>query len=128
MIVGKVEQVIDVTPGYMGYINVVVHASVANQPPAAIKAILDTGFSGDLQMQPTQIAGLGLRYVGIAPMTLANGSKIPVSLYLATIDWDGTEREVVVQKSDGPPLLGMSLLWGHLLVVKAERDGPIILH
>ena len=128
MIVGKVEQAIDVAPGYFGYINVAVHARVANQPPAVIKAILDTGFSGYLQMQPTQIADLGLHYVGIGPTTLANGSETPTSRYLATIDWDGTQKEVVVQASDGPPLLGLSLLWGHLLVVKVERGGQVTLH
>jgi predicted aspartyl protease len=127
MIIGGIEQAIDIAPGYFGYVNVVVHARVANQPPAVIKVILDTGFSGYLQMRPQQISDLGLQRIGTGRSTWANGATTPVARYLATIDWDGAQKEVVVQESEGLPLLGMSLLWGHLLMVKAEPGGSITL-
>ena len=127
MIVGKVEQAIDISPGYLGYVNVTVFPTASNQRPVIIKTILDTGFSGYLQMQPQQISDLGLQRIGTGRSKFGNGTTALQARYLATIDWDGTQRQAVVQESEGPPLLGMSLLRGHVLVLKAEPGGSITL-
>ena len=126
MIVGKIEQAIDIAPGYMGYVDIGIYPQTMTQGSKIVKTILDTGFSGYLQLKPHQIANLGFQQpIGTGRMMFANGTSALVQRYLATVQWNGTQRMVVIEESDGPPLLGLSLLRGHVVTLKVEPNGPV---
>jgi clan AA aspartic protease len=90
-----------------------------------VEFILDTGFTGMLTLPPTTCAALGLAVDRLQPVFVADGTRIMVDVYLATLLWEGGERTVEVLGTAGPPLLGMTLLDGcdvHLRVV----DGGLV--
>lgn len=83
-----------------------------------IKALIDTGFNGELLL-PLQVAiPLGLQLAGVAAYKLADGSASQQMLFSASIDW-GTQRRVAtvnVVNSD-TALIGGGLLHGYILLV-----------
>ena len=59
------------------------------------------------------------------PAGLADGSQVIVAVYLATITWEGVERNVEALAMGKRPLLGTSLLDGFKL--EAEfNDGGLV--
>jgi clan AA aspartic protease len=88
-----------------------------------VKTILDTGFTAYLSLPPSLIAALGLPYRGTDTLMLADGSLVSSDYYEAIVVWDGRERKVSVHSLGGSALLGMSLLWGHLLTMRIVSGG-----
>jgi len=72
--------------------------------------ILDTGFTGDLQVTPTIAAELGLIPVAMTKARIADGSIVPVHSALAVVNMEGQIKPVNVLISDSFPLLGIGLL------------------
>jgi predicted aspartyl protease len=72
--------------------------------------VLDTGFTGDLQVTPKLARELGLQTVGVTKSRIANGQivNMPTALALATME--GTNKYIQVLISDSMPLLGISFL------------------
>jgi len=92
-----------------------------------IKALIDTGFNGELLL-PLQVAiPLGLQLAGAAPYRLADGSISQQMLFSAFIDW-GTQRRtatVNVVHSD-TPLIGGGLLHGYVLLADFDKKQLMI--
>lgn len=86
---------------------------------------LDTGFAGFLTLPSEAIAKLGLKYVGIQPSTLADKTRVLLSIYRLTVLWDGEERNIEILEMDGAPLLGMSLLDGYDIRIQATDGGLV---
>lgn len=82
--------------------------------------VLDTGFTGDLQLTPKLAKELGLRVAGITPVRIANGQIVEVPTALAVAAMEGATNYVEVLISDGMPLAGISFLSKFLY--KAEID------
>ena len=92
-----------------------------------IEAVLDTGFNGFLTLPNHVVRTLGLPFVGNRRATLGDGSIVALDLYLATVFWHEQEREVLVLRADGGPLVGMALLYGNRVVLHVIDDGEVLI-
>ncbi len=90
-----------------------------------IEVVIDTGFTGELTLPGDLIDRLGLPRVGDLPIILGDGNEVDVDLYLGIVLWQGEERIVEVFRTDGKPLIGMSLLYGNRLILDVVTDGEV---
>ena len=90
-----------------------------------IEAIIDTGFTGFLTLPAALVAALGLSWLCRQPGLLADGSVDLFDVYAATVLWDGRSRTVEVEAVDTEPLLGMSLLDHHSLLIEVVMGGAV---
>ena len=72
--------------------------------------ILDTGFTGDLQVTPKIAKELSLKVVGVTKTQIANGDIVEVPVALAIAAMEGVENYVQILISDSMPLAGISFL------------------
>ena len=89
------------------------------------EAVIDTGFTGYLSLPPAQITLLGLPHVETRTYTLGDGSAAAFDIYLATIEWDGRDRDVLVLAPDGASLVGRAMLYGFRLFVDVADGGDV---
>lgn len=92
---------------------------------ASVSAVVDTGFSDSLTLPPSVIAALGLAWVRVTAVGLADGSVVQVPIYQAEVLWHGVVRAVQAQELDGPPLLGMGLLADSTLFIDCQPGGRV---
>src|ERR1043166_5065414 len=93
-----------------------------NQPEVEVVFVIDTGFTGFLPLPPTIVAAFNLPFLRRISANLADGSTIFLSVYVVTIVWDETPRDVEVLATGRQPLLGTLLLDGYQLTADFE-DG-----
>jgi len=72
--------------------------------------ILDTGFTGDLQVTPKIAEELGLKVVGVTKSRIANGQIINMPTALALASMEGATNYIQVLISESAPLVGISFL------------------
>lgn len=72
--------------------------------------ILDTGFTGDLQVTPKIANELGLKITGVTQARIANGDVIHVPVALALASMEGATNYINVLISESMPLAGISFL------------------
>jgi predicted aspartyl protease len=72
--------------------------------------ILDTGFTGDLQVTPQIARDLGLQVTGVTNMRIANGQTVAVPTALALAAMEGAINYVQILISESMPLAGISFL------------------
>ncbi|HCP08359.1 MAG TPA: hypothetical protein DIT25_00995 [Candidatus Moranbacteria bacterium] len=72
--------------------------------------ILDTGFTGDLQVTPEIAKELNLDVIGVTKTQIANGQIIEVPVALAIAAMEGLTSHIQVLISDSMPLVGISFL------------------
>ena len=72
--------------------------------------ILDTGFTGDLQVTPEIAKELGLKVTGVINVRIANGQVVEVPTALAFAVMEGMKNYIDVLISDSMPLAGISFL------------------
>lgn len=72
--------------------------------------ILDTGFTGDLQVTPKIARELGLQVAGVTKTQIANGDVIEVPVALAVAAMEGAVNYIQVLISESMPLAGISFL------------------
>ena len=97
-----------------------------HQPEMEVGFVVDTGFTGSLTLPPAMVTALNLPFLRRIPANLADGSTIFLSVYSATIVWDGAPRDVEVLATTGrQPLLGTLLLDGYKLTVAFEDGGTV---
>ena len=92
-----------------------------------VKALLDTGFSEYLTLPPDAVARLGLKHARYTSMTLADGQEIQASIYMGAVKWFGRIRDIEIIATDGPSLLGMSLLAGSKITIRAQAGGEMLI-
>ncbi len=88
-------------------IQVVVAWGQAVQAPFVI---LDTGFTGDLQVTPEIAQELGLKVIGVTKTQIANGAIVNVPVALAIAVMEGVNNFIQVLISSSMPLAGISFL------------------
>jgi clan AA aspartic protease len=93
--------------------------------PLTVVAIVDTGFSGDLSLQSQQIDLLQLLALNRRSFFLADNQEVDFTTYAVIVDWDGRERGITVIESDGPPTIGMGLLYGYRLTIDIVDGGKV---
>jgi predicted aspartyl protease len=90
-----------------------------------LEAMVDTGYNGFLTLPSWLVAALDLSSAGTARATLGDGSEVSLDLFLATLDWPGDPREVLVLQAEGGVLLGMAAMMGSRLTVDVVDDGAV---
>ena len=85
--------------------------------------ILDTGFTGDLQVTPKIAQELGLKVSGVTQSRIANGQIVAVPTAIAVAAMQGAAQIVQVLISNSMPLAGISLLtkFGYTAVVDCKN-------
>ena len=88
-------------------------------------AKIDTGFSGYLTLPASTILTLKLPFIETRTYLLGNGARVDFDLYAASVTWDASNRDIHVLASDSHPLMGMSLLKGHKILIHAVDGGKV---
>jgi len=99
--------------------------SNANRQTQLIDAVIDTGFTGYLSLPREIIDDLKLPWTGIDRGTLGDGSEVTFEVYAATVIWDGQYRDIPVNEAETDPLIGMNLLYGYDLRIRAVEGGTV---
>ena len=89
------------------FIQVVIGWGQSVQAPFVV---LDTGFTGDLQVTPKIARELGLQVAGVTKTQIANGQVIEVPVALAIAAMEGAKNYIQVLISESMPLAGISFL------------------
>jgi clan AA aspartic protease len=90
-----------------------------------LEFVLDTGFAGFVTIAPRTVAALGLHYDHDTPARLADGSRVMLATYDASVLWEGEERVVEVLAADGPLLLGTAMLADHTISIRFTDGGLV---
>lgn len=90
-----------------------------------IECIVDTGFCGSLSLPPALVAGLGHPFRRRGRALLADGSETFFDIHEASVIRDGRPRLVPTDVADSDPLIGMTLLEGYELTVRAVDGGNV---
>lgn len=90
-----------------------------------VDGVLDTGFSESLALPEDLIVALSLVRIGLDEMILADGSRVVFPLYEGVVIWNSQERLVSIHSAEGSPLIGMGLLYDHLLTLQAVNGGQV---
>src|SRR5689334_17206220 len=77
-----------------------------------VEFVLDTGFTATATLPPMACVRLGLVALRIQPVRLADGTRVLLDVYEATLIWNGVPRAIELLAKDGAPLIGMTLLDG----------------
>ena len=72
--------------------------------------ILDTGFTGDLQVTPKIAQELNLKVIGVTKIRIANGQIVEVPVALALSVMEGIMNAIEVLISESMPLVGIGFL------------------
>jgi len=99
--------------------------SSTNRQTRLIDAVIDTGYTGFLSLPREIIVALNLPWAGIDRGTLGDGSEVTFEVYAAIIIWDGQYRNIPVNEAETDPLVGMSLLYGYDLQIRAVEGGNV---
>jgi clan AA aspartic protease len=97
----------------------------SGQSSRRIEAIIDTGFNGHLTLPGEVVVALQLPFAGHRRASLADGSVTRLDVYLASLDWYGQRKDVLVSQSAGSPLIGMELLEGSRVTMDVVDGGNV---
>lgn len=76
-----------------------------------LEAIIDTGFNASILLPIIIIKELGLKMVGSAKYSMADGKLSGTRIFIAEVDWMRRKRKVEIVASESDfPLVGMQLL------------------
>jgi clan AA aspartic protease len=112
-----------ITPALEAVVRVELHGTGGLK--ANVDAVIDTGFTDFLALPTSWITALALSYLQTDRVVLADGSDIAVDQYECTVIWEGHPRAVIVHCLEGTPLIGMSLLYDHLLTMQVVTGGVV---
>ncbi|MFA5936287.1 MAG: hypothetical protein WC822_00200 [Candidatus Paceibacterota bacterium] len=89
----------------------IIKASVAwGQSAQETYFLLDTGFTGDMQVTPAIAEELGLEVTGVINTRIANGEIVAIPTASALSSMEGITKSIQVLISKGVPFLGISFL------------------
>jgi clan AA aspartic protease len=96
-----------------------------NKQRQAIKAVIDTGYTGFLTLPSSIITKLGLTWYMQEEGILGDGSLCMFNVFEATVIWDGRIKSIEVNESETDPLVGMGLLEGYELNIQGFAGGLV---
>ena len=91
----------------------------------SVKAIIDTGFTGDLTLPRNVIDQLGFTLRGFQRVILGDGSLQYFEMFVGVVIWDGQMREVEINAAETDSLIGMGLLEDYKLEVEGRPNGEV---
>ena len=89
------------------------------------KAVIDTGFNGYLTFSSAEIVRLNLPFQSQVVVTLGEGTRANLREFLATVEWNGQERDILVLEAEGEPLIGMAMLYGFDVWLRVLDGGHV---
>jgi len=96
-----------------------------NNQRQAIKAVIDTGYTGFLTLPSAIITTLGLTWYMQEEGILGDGSLCVFNVFEASVIWDGQIKSIEVNESETDPLVGMGLLEGYELNIQGFAGGLV---
>jgi len=96
-----------------------------NHQRQAIKAVIDTGYTGFLTLPSAIISKLGLTWYMQEEGILGDGSLCMFNVFEATVIWDGQIKSIEINESETDPLVGMGLLDGYELNIQGFAGGLV---
>jgi len=96
-----------------------------NHQRQAIKAVIDTGYTGFLTLPSAIITTLGLTWYMQEEGILGDGSLCMFNVFEATVIWDGQIKSIEINESETDPLVGMGLLDGYELNIQGFAGGLV---
>ncbi|TRV47482.1 MAG: clan AA aspartic protease [Microcystis panniformis Mp_MB_F_20051200_S9] len=96
-----------------------------NHQRQAIKAVIDTGYTGFLTLPSAIISKLGLTWYMQEEGILGDGSLSMFNVFEATVIWDGQIKSIEINESETDPLVGMGLLEGYELNIQGFAGGLV---
>ena len=100
-------------------------AQGADGQQTTLEAVIDTGFTGFLTLPAALVTQLNLPWLSRQNAVLGDGSVRQFNLHVATVIWDGAEREVAVYVADTAPLVCMGMLDGHEMRMQVVTGGSV---
>ena len=96
-----------------------------NKKLKSIKAVIDTGFTGDLTLPQSTIDDLGFILRGFQKVTLGDGSTQYFDMYVGSVIWDGQVRQVEIHVAETDSLIGMGLLEEYKLEINVRPGSAV---
>jgi clan AA aspartic protease len=96
-----------------------------SQQIKAVRAVIDTGYTGDLMVSRAIVDELGLSLQAIQDATLGDGSLTTFEMYAGSVIWDGQVRRIEVNASETECLVGMGLLEEYKLEIEGIPGGKV---
>ncbi|MDB9431959.1 clan AA aspartic protease [Microcystis aeruginosa] len=96
-----------------------------NHQRQAIKAVIDTGYTGFITLPSAIITTLGLTWYIQEEGILGDGSLCMFNVFEATVIWDGQIKSIEINESETEPLVGMGLLDGYELNIQGFAGGLV---
>ena len=96
-----------------------------NQRLKSVRAIIDTGFTGDLTVPRSVIDELGFTIRGFQEVILADGSRQYFEMCVGSIIWNGQVRQVEINAAETDSLVGMGLLENYKLEIEGKPGGEV---
>ena len=91
----------------------------------SVRAIIDTGFTGDLTVPKSVIDELGFTIRGFQKVILADGSRQYFEMCVGSIIWNGQIRQVEINAAETDSLVGMGLLENYKLEIEGRLGGEV---
>lgn len=91
----------------------------------SVRAVVDTGYTGDLMLPRAIVNELELTIRGIQDAILGDGSFKVFEMYAGSVIWDGQVRRVEVNASETEALVGMGLLEDYKLEIEGRPGGIV---
>lgn len=91
----------------------------------SIEFVVDTGFIGFLTLPIAAVEALKLPYFHTIMGHLADGQRVPLDVYRATVRWDDKVQDVEVLATGENPLLGNALFEGHRVTLEYQTIGTV---
>jgi hypothetical protein len=96
-----------------------------NNQRQAIKAVIDTGYTGFLTLPSAIITTLELTWYMQEEGILGDGSLCMFNVFEAIVIWDGQLKSIEINESETDPLVGMGLLEGYELNIQGFAGGLV---
>jgi len=96
-----------------------------NNQRQAIKAVIDTGYTGFLTLPSAIITTLELTWYMQEEGILGDGSLCMFNVFEAIVIWDGQLKSIEINESETDPLVGMGLLEGYELNIQGFEGGLV---
>ncbi len=91
----------------------------------SVRAVIDTGFTGDLTLSKAIINELGFTIRGIQAVILGDGSLHNFEMCAGAVIWDGQMKRVEINAAETDSLVGMGLLEGYKLEIEGRAGGEV---
>jgi clan AA aspartic protease len=97
----------------------------ASKQLKSVRAIIDTGFTGDLTLPRDVIDKLGFTLRGFQRVILGDGSVQYFEMFVGVVVWDGQMREAEINAAETGSLVGVGLLEDYKLEVEGRPNGEV---